>query len=117
MVERKVFTIETVDHHGMLLKRFIAELEDNPAYGDETCRLVLSNDPKVHAVSILEPIYDELGVLEVMDDPKHPGRPLVDGLNNPRYKYVERMRYARHVNRQDFGKAMENWNEEKANDA
>lgn len=89
MADKKRFIADVCDIQGFMIARHETDLEDNPAYGEEYCRLYLANDPKAQTVTLVEKIKE-------------------DKENNITH-FVERMRFSRHIDRQTVHKVMENW--------
>lgn len=101
MSQRKDYIIETTDRQGKLIERITKNIENNPAYGEVECKLILSNNPHIHAVTILE----QLPGFMVDENGDH----RLDGEGNRRPLLAERMIYARHVNGQTFELVREDW--------
>lgn len=107
MAYRKNFIIETLDAQGKLMKRFEKEIENNPEYGEVECKLVLSNDPDVRTVSIMEPAVFEDGKAKYMGDEK--GNALTDGKGELRPEMIVRMRFDRTIDGQAFAETERDW--------
>lgn len=97
----KKFSIESHSVSGAIIARKEIEIDDNPAYGEEACKLILANNPDAFTVSIVEQLCDEKGAPLIMkkQNPENPDR----------VQCIERMRFTRKMGTTEFYKSYEDW--------